>query len=236
MKRRDFICSGMAAVSVAGVAPMSLSVAAVTNPGYSRLSRQEARNLGISPYTQVVLGADGFGVPLDIEPRIVRRYQEVVYVWFDTLPEIHQYDQHGQLSGKVSLPEQVTALNDFAVDSENNIYLLPRGHHQIVQLDSRGLVLNVLGEFGTSLSHHLNGPTSLTLDRENRIHVLNTGSRTIKVFNAKGQPEHEYGQSRWLKDRQFHEIDGLEEIRVTGGTHRDNAWYFSSHGMFLSAV
>ena len=165
--------------------------------------------------------------------RLFCQYNESVYVWFETESLLRVYSQNGEALSQVQLP--TSSLRDFALDSSGYIYLLESGKHEITWISAQGDILGTIGSFGLDMSEQLNGPRSLTVDSQGNVHVLNSGSRTVKVFNAQGVFLNEYGQSRWLNERQLHSVDGESLITVSGGSMQNNHWQFSLDGQLVSS-
>ncbi|WP_143764325.1 NHL repeat-containing protein [Cognaticolwellia mytili] len=241
MDRRKFIISGSAIASTLAI-PMSsyakseiagdlfTKKAAKKSAGKTRLSAVNIRKLGIKAPLKQVIAPGGQTVQFPLNMRIARQYQSTIYVWFETEPAIRIYDQNGVETGAITLPESMSSLKDFALDTMGNIFILAVGEQQVSWISAQGDILGTVGEFGIDLADQLNGATSLTIDAQDRLHVLNTGSRTIKVFKNNGVYLFEYGQSRWGKERKLLTIDGTQGISASGGMMRDSLWHFSLLG------
>lgn len=241
MDRRRFILSSSAVAGTLALPVKSYTLSGVSDnlvaaklkdkaAGNTRLSAKEITKLGIKrPLKQVTAPGDHtVSFPLNI--RIARQYQQSVYLWFETESVIRIYDQLGNEQSSIPLPASMSLLKDFALDAQGNIFILGTGQHQITWLSEQGDILGTIGHFGTDSAEQLNGPASLTVDQQDRIHVLNAGSRTIKVFKNNGVYLFEYGQSRWGKQRKLLAIDGTENISASGGMMRDSRWHFSPAG------
>ncbi|MBB1488389.1 hypothetical protein [Oceanospirillum sediminis] len=235
MDRRQFLFSGTTAAVMASVPAMTLSQLSIASGevGMTRLTESELSNMGLLTRNMDIVSADGGVVTVPMKAQVARRYQGQVYVWFETDQAIRVYDQSGNSLLTVSLGQSV-AVQDFAVDSYGNLFVLMAGSHEVLWLDSQGAVLGSIGRFGTELPEQLNGPVSLTIDALDNLHVLNAGSRTVKVFSGSGVYLHDYGQSRWLSERRLSSVDGTSQVQVTGGDKNNSQWLFSLDGHLIS--
>ncbi|WDE05955.1 hypothetical protein SG34_003220 [Thalassomonas viridans] len=241
MDRRQFILSGSAVAGSLAIPMQSFAMSDIsgdlfaakvkdTAAGNSRLSASKIARLGIQAPLKQVTAPGGHDVSFPLTMRIARQYQENIYVWFETESVIRTYDQQGNEQNTIALPDSVSLIKDFALDSMGNIFILNGGQHQITWLSHQGDILGYIGDFGIDLAEQLNGPTSLTLDSSDQLHVLNAGSRTVKVYKNNGVFLFEYGQPRWGKQRQLLSLDGKETISASGGMMRDNRWHFTPSG------
>jgi len=198
--------------------------------GISRLSSEDIHNLGIKAPIKHTSSPQGVVASFELKLRIARQYQQGIYLWFDTEKQIRVYDEYGFEQKSIPLPVSVSAIKDFALDSYGNLFILPKGQHNILWISGQGDELGVIGGFGTEMAEQLNGPRSLTVDNQDRLHVLDGGSRTVKVFKNNGVFLYEYGQSRWHNQRRLHSLDGRERIAIKGGMMQDSLWQFSQTG------
>lgn len=235
MDRRQFLFSGTTAAAMVSVPTLTLSgIALASGTDTSRLNDAELNSLNLSHRYIEVLSADGGTMSVPMQARVARRYNDQVYVWFDTDHAIRVFDLSGTAVGEIPLT-QSGLLKDFGLDSYGNIFVLYSGIHAIQWLDYQGNLLGSIGQFGMDSPEMLNGPVSLTVDAQDNLHVLNAGTRSVKVFTANGVYLRDYGQSRWLSERRLSSIDGLNQIRVTGGMENKNHWLFSLDGRLVSA-
>jgi len=196
----------------------------------SRLSAIDIKKLNIKAPIKHTSSPEGVAVSFPLKLRIARQYEKKIFLWFDTEAVIRVYDEYAFELNSIPLPQSVHSLNDFALDSKGNLFILAQGQHQIIWLSKQGDELGVIGEFGIELPEQLNGALSMTLDNEDQLHVLNAGTSTIKVYKNNGVFLFEYGQSRWQKQRRLHSVDGKETIAIKGGMMKDNLWQFSLSG------
>ncbi|WDD98528.1 hypothetical protein [Thalassomonas actiniarum] len=235
MDRRRFIVTSSAVAGTLALPVKSFAMAEASKglnkvPDNSRLPTSKLTSLGIQAPLKQVTAPGGHDVSFPLKMRVARQYRQKIYVWFETEPMIRVYDLAGNEQSPVSLPDSVGILKDFALDSMDNIFILSAGQHQITWLGPQGDMLGYIGDFGMDLAEQLNGPASLTLDSEDHLHVLNAGSRTIKVYKNNGVFLFEYGQSRWGKERKLLSLDGTDTISASGGIMKDSRWHFSPSG------
>jgi len=235
MDRRQFLISNSVLTASMVMPNISLAKADTSDiaPNTTRLSLADINKLGIkAPFTHAVSPNNDI-VSFALKMRIARRYQDLIFIWFDTENMIRIYDEFGTQSNAIPLPKHISSLKDFAFDSMGNLFVLPQGQHHILWLSEQGYELGYIGEFGIELSEQLNGPVSLTIDLNDQIHVLNAGTRTIKVFSNNGVFLFEYGQNRRGKQKQIHSIDGKKNIILKGGMMKDRTWQLSPKGKLL---
>ncbi|WP_281560783.1 hypothetical protein [Thalassomonas sp. RHCl1] len=235
MDRRRFIVTGSAVAGTLALPVKSFAMSEVSKgltkaTDSSRLPADRLTSLGIQAPLKQVTAPGGHDVSFPLKMRIARQYRQKIYVWFETEPVIRVYDLTGNEQSPVSLPASMGVVKDFALDSQDNIFILDAGQHQITWLSPQGDILAYIGGFGMDLAEQLNGPASLTLDSKDHLHVLNAGSRTIKVYKNNGVFLFEYGQSRWGKQRKLLSLDGSETISASGGMMKDSRWHFSPSG------
>lgn len=237
MDRRQFITSSSMILGITGISGASWAKIEAPNQasGETRLTKEYLSSLGISPQITHIIAPGGQSVAVPLQARIIRQFDGYIYTWSETERLIRVYDETGNASLHINLPGQFGALKDFTLDSNGNIYAISSGQNYVTWLDNQGYVLGTIGAAGIDLPEQLNGPVSLTMDSFENLHVLNAGTKTIKVFSTSGAYLYEYGQSRWLKARSIQSIDGTEKIIVKGGLHQDNIWQFSPAGKLLSS-
>lgn len=237
MDRRQFLSSSSMVFGMTGVS--GVSWAQIETPdhtsGETRLTKEYLSTLGITPQIAHITAPGGQSVAVPLQARIIRQFGDYIYTWFDTERLIRVYDRSGNAWTHINLPEQLGTLKDFTLDSHGNIFAVSNGQHFVTWLDSQGYPLGSIGSPGTTLPEQLNSPRSLTIDNFDNLHVLNAGTKTIKVFTISGAYLYEYGQSRWLQKRHIRSIDGREKIIAKGGLQQESIWQFSPAGKLLSS-
>lgn len=233
MDRRQFLTSSSLVLGATSFSGLSWASLDTSDSGNSRISKAQFSALNIPSPIAHIQAPGGQSVAVPMQAQIIRQYNESVYVWFETESLLLEYSQNGEALSQIQLP--TNSLKDFAMDSSGYIYLLQSGKHEITWMNIQGDILGSIGGFGLDMPEQLNGPLSLTVDSHDNVHVLTSGSRTVKVFNAQGVFLNEYGQSRWLNERQLRSVDGESLITVSGGSMQNNSWQFSLDGQLVSS-
>ena len=233
MDRRQFLTSSSLVLGATSFSGLSWASLNTSDSGNSRISKAQFSALNIPSPIAHIQAPGGQSVAVPMQAQIIRQYNESVYVWFETESLLREYSQNGEALSQIQLP--TNSLKDFAMDSSGYIYLLQSGKHEITWMNTQGDILGTIGSPGIDMPEQLNGPRSLTVDSHDNVHVLTSGSRTVKVFNTQGVFLNEYGQSRWLNERQLRSVDGESLITVSGGSMQNNSWQFSLDGQLVSS-
>ncbi|WP_157576930.1 beta-propeller fold lactonase family protein [Pseudoalteromonas rubra] len=241
MERRTFLKTS-SYLCASGALPLSAFAANSTLFDFSeqntqRLDVQTVNKLAVKAPKMSVEAPSGERVSVTLKPAVARRYDALLYVHYEMSNEITVFDINGVQQGTIGLPDGFGSVSDFAIEpSQQLVYLIERGHHQIIVANFYGERLAHIGEFGTEVAAQLNGPRSLTLDDEGHVHVVDSGASSIKVFNNNGAFLYAYGQSRLGKAPIYRALDGTQHVVVTGGQLGDRKWFFDSSIRKLSAL
>ena len=181
----------------------------------TRLSAQGIEALQLVAPMRTVTLPQGSAYTLPRRAALGRRYAGYNYIWFENETQLRVYDDTGAAWSTINLPPEAQNLSDFALDGEGQIYLIIRGQHEVNRLSPSGNVLGVLGGFSISSVSGLNGPKSLTVDGVGNVHVLDAGSRSIKVFSAQSGYVKSYGHESWQTAQQPRSLDGISQIRAS---------------------
>lgn len=233
MDRRQFLTSSSLLLGATSFSGLSWANLNASDSGNSRISKTQFAELDIPSPIAHIQAPNGQTVAVPLQAQVIRQYNEAVYVWFETENLLRVYNQSGEALSQVQLPTD--SLKDFTLDNSGYIYLLESGKHEITWINAQGDILGTIGSFGYQAPEQLNGPRSLTVDSHNSVHVLNAGTRTVKVFSAQGAYLYEYGQSRWFNERRLHSIDGESMITVSGGSMQNSSWQFSLDGQLVNS-
>ncbi len=239
MERRTFIKLGssICASGALGLPQLicaeetSVTQQAMSIGDKTRLTPNALSSIGIEYPVQLMSPPSGKDVLVTMPPRVVRGYNTRIYIHFELQDYIAVYDELGGLIDKVVNADFAHGIKDFAVDEELAlIYVLLRGESLVRVINFQGEVLDQIGEFGIELAEQLNGPSSLTLDANKRLHVLCTGSNMVKVYADTGAYLFAYRASFARKPRRMRSIDGFEVITITTGDRQQRKWLFTLQG------
>lgn len=238
MERRTFIKLGssVCATTMVGL-PQFLhaeDAGALASEQTTRLHTKAIKELGIVFPSQVISPPSGDDVVVTMKPEVIRRYSDNLYVHFEQQDSIQVFDKQGTLKGNILYPDLAYGVKDFAIDEELQlIYLLPRGKARIEVIDFQGDLVDSIGEFGIELVEQLNGPRSITLDANKRLHVLCAGSNQVKVFDNNGAYQFSYRASFARQPQRMRQLDGIEEIHISGGLLKERSWKFTIEGQAI---
>ena len=236
MERRTFVKLGTGAFGAAlfpGTVLAELS--SDSDPQLTRLTSQQLTQINIPFPSQTVTPDNGASVTFTLNPRIARRFADKVYVLFDTEKRLRVFDLQGSQLSTISVADSIGTVRDFYVTDNGVVHLLSSTLHQVVSVSSSGDIISRLGEFGWERPEQLNGPASLTVDAEGKLHILNTGTNTIKVFNDSGAFLFEYGQNRWGRRRSYQFLDGKQVISVYEHDLSKVGWQFNPQGQLVNS-
>ncbi|MCO7188986.1 MULTISPECIES: hypothetical protein [unclassified Pseudoalteromonas] len=241
MERRTFL-KASSYLCASGVLPVSALAAdsiAFTNSEQNtqRVSGNLLEEIARHAPSVSMEAPSGESVQVTLRPSVVRRYNTFIYVYFEMSNEITVFDLSGTTIGTIKLPQGFSNVSDFAVEpNQQLLYFIERGHHQVIVANFFGEQLAQIGEFGTEVVSQLNGPKSLTLDGDGRVHVLESGTSSVKVFGNNGAFLYSYGQTRLGKQPMYKTLDGTEQIVITGGQLGDRKWVFNHEARKLTAL
>ncbi|WP_143484324.1 hypothetical protein [Pseudoalteromonas piscicida] len=229
MKRRTFLSLGTA-ITATSFMPFSCFASeqpldfTIQNAQVTRLNPNVLSTLNIKSPIMSMESPTGEKVKVSRKAKIIRKYESGIYVYFELTTVIRVFSLSGQGMTDIELPKGIKDVKDFAIDFNlQQIYLLTPGSHQIAVVDFYGRQLATLGEFGYELESQLNGPKSITVDDRSRLHVVDASGNRVKVFDNNGAFSYSYGGSRVIK-RKFNNIDGYQDITLTGGKLGDRRW------------
>lgn len=236
MKRRDFIKLGTSAVGVV-LFPCSVLAEQPTNKEQqiTRLTSEALNQLSISFPTKTVTSQNGEAVTFPLSPRIARRFANKVYVLFDTEKQLRVFDLQSNQCSSIPVDKSIGTVRDFYVTDNGLVYFLSSSLHQVILISSSGDIVNRIGEFGWERKEQLNAPRSLTIDAEGRLHILNAGTNSVKVFNNSGAFLFEYGKNQWGSRRNYQYLDGNDVISVYEHNLEKVKWQFSLQGRLVNS-
>ena len=231
MNRRSFFKLGAGAAGIALIPSFVFAgVAAAVGDQLSRLTSEQLSHLNIAFPTKVEKPEGGVSVTFELKPIVARRFNEKIYVLFETERRLRVYDSTGFQVSSVSIDNEIGNVRDFCVTYDDLIYVVSGTLNQVVCISSDGQLVNIIGEFGWERSEQLNGPVSITMDANGMLHVLNSGTNTIKVFNNSGVFLYEYGKKRWGRRNRYAKLDGKQQIAVYEQSLSSAKWKFSLDG------
>lgn len=237
MERRTFVKLGTGAFGAALLPGFALAgLSTDSDPQFTRLTSQQLTQLNIRFPTQTVTPENGLSVTFALNPRIARRFADKVYVLFGTEKQLRVFDHQGSQISSIPVAESIGTMSDFYVTDNGGVYLLSSTLHQVIAVSSIGDIISRLGELGWERPEQLNGPKSLTVDGEGRLHILNVGTNTIKVFNDSGAFLFEYGQNRWGRRQNYQHLDGKQVVSVYEYDLTKVKWQFDPQGQLVNSV
>lgn len=194
---------------------------------YQRLNKTVLNELGIQPpKTQFTLPSDET-ITLLQQPSLIRKYNDLIYVNYELDSGIHVYSLTGKFIEYIGFSTNLGPIKDFAIDSQRQlIYLLERAKHHIEVYDSVGEKLLNIAEFGIELDSQLNGPSSITVDSQGRLHVLEAITSKIKVFENNGSYAFSYTKSKFNRKLKLQYIDGYNKVVATSKGDSGVKWLF----------
>lgn len=202
---------------------------------FRRLNEDDLQNLGISYPTHSIKTPNNTYITLPQKPYVIRRYQEQVYVNFELDNAIYVYDSSGEITNYIVFSMDVGPLKDFAIDFEKQlVYLLERSKHHIVVISFSGEFQSSIGQFGLDLEHDLNGPSSITVDSNGWLHILEGISSKVKVFDTNGSFLFSYNKSRFNKKLRPNQIDGYKKVTLSSIEGEEPHWFFDDTRKILS--
>ncbi|WP_145925113.1 hypothetical protein [Pseudoalteromonas luteoviolacea] len=212
----------------------SMSVPALANQSWhstaytQRLHDSELQSKGIINPATFIKNPQQTMVEISLKSRVARRYGSKVYVLFESKNQIDIYDDKGRKVAFVSLNMHV---KDFAVDEKRQrIFVVGETTYSIYVLDFNGEIVGSFGEFGTELEHHLNGIKSITCDEAGYVHVLDSHTNNIKLYDSQGVYVKSYGPTKIYAKTRLLSIDGYNSITVVGGKFADTVYKFDISG------
>ncbi|MBE0370396.1 NHL repeat-containing protein [Pseudoalteromonas aurantia] len=194
-----------------------------------RMSIAKLRDLNIAFPTMIAVTPTGETIEVQRKPRIIRRYAQHIYVYFEQSKEISVFSLAGERTGKLPLTDNLQAIKDFAIDTQlQSLYVIEYGHHQITVLDFYGQKVGDIGEFGIELLQDLNGPKSITVDERGKVHVLTGNDNIIRVYSANGAYVSSYNHIRRSSSK-LRQLDGCKMITGVGGKFNDSVTVLSGY-------
>lgn len=234
MKRRGFIKSAviMSASSAAGVSmPVWAHKSKRTTAYTQRLNNSELLSWNVTNPAILIENPQQTIVEVSLKPRVARRYGSKVYILFESMNQIDIYDDKGTVLGFIPLSMHV---KDFAIDEKHQrLFVTGETSYSIYALDFEGDVLGSFGEFGNELDHQLNGVKSITCDASGYIHVLDSHSNSIKIYDSQGIYLKSYGPRELYTKTRLLTIDGYNSITAIGGKFADTVYKFDISGQPL---
>jgi len=112
-------------------------------------------------------------------------------------------------------------IEDVAIDSQNNLYVLDGGNSKIKKFDSQGNLITSWGTFGSE-EGQLKNPSGIFVD-SNFVHVTDKGNSRIMTFDIDGNYERMWGNS----GIEFQSLRNPEDIAIdSSGTYfvSDSGW------------
>ena len=194
---------------------------------HHRLNKRFLNELGIQPpKTQFTLPSDE-SITLFQQPSVIRKYNDLIYVNYELDNGIYVYSLKGKYIDYIGFSTELVPIKDFAIDSQNQlIYMVERAKHHIEVYDLAGEKLLRISEFGIELDSQLNGPSSITVDSQGRLHVLEAITSKIKVFENNGSYVFSYTKSNFNRKLKLKYIDGYNKIVATSKGDFGVKWFF----------
>ncbi|MDK1288475.1 hypothetical protein [Pseudoalteromonas umbrosa] len=234
MRRRGFIKSTfiMSALGGAGFSlPVLANQSKLTTLYARRLNDSELLSTKINPPALLIENPQQTIVEINLKARVARRYGSKVYILFESTNQIKIYDDKGQKVGFVPLNMHV---KDFAIDEKRQrLFVIGETSYSIYVLNFKGEVLGSFGEFGTELEHQLSGIKSITCDELGYVHVLDSNSNNIKLYDSQGVYLKSYGPRSLYAKTRLSTIDGYHSITALGGKFADTVYKFDISGQPL---
>ncbi|KID56241.1 hypothetical protein JF50_18435 [Pseudoalteromonas luteoviolacea] len=231
MKRRGFVKSTliMSALGGAGISlPILANQSKLTTSYTHRLNDSDLLSSNINSPALLIENPQQTIVEISLKPRVARRYGNKVYILFESTNQIEIYDDKGKKVGFVPLNMHV---KDFAIDEKRQrLFVTGETSYSIYALNFKGEILGSFGEFGTELEHQLNGVKSITCDESGYVHVLNSDSNNIKLYDSQGVYVKSYGPRNLYTKTRLSTIDGYHSITVLGGKFADTVYKFDISG------
>jgi len=112
-------------------------------------------------------------------------------------------------------------IEDVAIDSQNNLYVLDGGNSKIKKFDSKGNLITSWGAFGSE-EGQLKNPSGIFVD-SNFVHVADKGNSRIMTFDIDGNYERMWGNS----GIEFQSLRNPKDIAIdSSGTYfvSDSGW------------
>lgn len=209
----------------------------VLNQSQQRLQKTVIGELGIAPPKAIIDLPSGDQVSLVQKPTVIRRYDDFIFINYELDSGLYVYSLTGELINYISLSKKRGNIKDFAIDSQRQlIYVLKRAKHHIEVYDFAGEQLLIISEFGIDFESQLNGPSSITVDNQGRLHVLEPITSKVKVFESNGSYLFNYTKSRFNRNLKLNQLDGYQKIVATSKVSSDAMWIFDDDLRALTAL
>lgn len=118
---------------------------------------------------------------------------QVVVMDKATGKEVNRLGQKGLLKDPeaplalAELPQgQFLLISDLTTDQQGNIYVTDMSAARITKYDKTGIYDRTIGSWGIGV-HQFVRPKGISIDKENRIWVVDTAPEVVKIYDSKGQ-------------------------------------------------
>lgn len=116
---------------------------------------------------------------------------QIVVLDKTTGKEVNRMGQQGVLeeteASLADLPAgQFLLISDLTVDKQGSIYVTDKVAARITEFDESGVFRRTVGRWGIGI-HQFVRPKGITIDKENRIWVVDTAPEVVKIYNPEGR-------------------------------------------------
>ncbi|KZN63867.1 hypothetical protein [Pseudoalteromonas luteoviolacea] len=235
MERRSFLKSSVsvcAASTFLSAGPLWADTHDSNEVSYTqRLTGSDLNSLHINPPSSLLENPQNTLVKVQLKPIVARRYSSNVYILFELSKHISVYDNLGEKISEIPFPNALGHIKDFAIDERHQrIFVASRNAYSIHVLDFSGQLINTFGNYGIELPHQVSGIKSITSDNRGFLHILNSYTNDVKVFDGQGVYQFSYRPKSLTKNTTLSSIDGYQTIRLSGGKFKDIVYTLNVDG------